>query len=69
MIQSSASTPPTQPPHTVYYISKIQYKHLLEALDLLYASRGLCGDHTDQFLHALVLAQELEKSANSKQRQ
>lgn len=62
MIWNSASKHPSPP-------SKIEYKHLLEALDLLYASRGLCGDHTDQLLHALILAQELEKSANSKQRQ
>lgn len=41
---------------------QIQYNHLLEALDLLDTSRGLCSNHTDQLLHALVLAQEQEKS-------
>lgn len=43
---------------------QIQYNHLLESLDLLYTSRGLCRNHTDQLLHALVLAQEQEKSTD-----
>lgn len=40
---------------------KIQPKRLLESLDIFYTSRRLRGDHADQLLHALVLAQELEK--------
>lgn len=43
---------------------RIQHNHLLEAPDLLYTSRGLCSNHMDQLLHALVLAQEQEKSTN-----
>lgn len=39
-------------------------QHILETLGLLYTSRGLCSNHTDQLLHAVILAQEQQKSTN-----
>ncbi len=44
--------------------AQFHHNHLLKALNLLYTSRGLCSNHSDQLLHAMVLAQEQEKSRN-----
>lgn len=62
VVQHQLNTFPT-PRYSILH-QQIQQGHLLEALNLFYASRGLCSNHTDQLLHALVLAQEQEKSKN-----